>query len=226
MRFRISEGIILPENLCIFCKSRLEANSFRCSSCGLLQYPRTLVAWEIEELIKRKIIIINPILDLEEQMNPGGIDLRLDTRLREFKFSEKESIDPSKPVREHEYYIYRELELSKDHTYILHPREFVLAQSFEYVSLPDFILAGLDGRSSFGRLGVVVHATAASIDPGFQGHIIFELSNLAKMPIKLKPLMRIARLMFHVTEKCKSPYSGSYQFQSKVRTSRSYLNVY
>ena len=214
----------MPERLCIFCNSKIKENSFTCSSCGLLQHPRTLVDWEIKELIKRRIIIIEPILDLEKQMNPGGIDLRLDTRIREFKFAEKESIDPSEHVREHEYYIYRELELSKNESYILHPREFVLAQSFEYVSLPDFILAGLDGRSSFGRLGVVVHATAGSIDPGFHGHIIFELSNLGKMPIKLKPLTRVARLVLHVTEKCENPYSGSYQFQSEVRTSKSYLD--
>ena len=214
----------MPEKLCVFCKSKLEANSFRCSSCGLSQHPRTLVDWEIEELIKRRIIVIEPILDLKKQMNPGGIDLRLDTRLREFKFSEKESINPSEHVREHEYYIYKELELSKNQFYILHPKEFVLAQSFEYIALPDFILAGLDGRSSFGRLGIVVHATAGSIDPGFHGHILFELSNLAKMPIKLKPLTRVARLVFHVTEKCRDPYGGSYQFQSKVKTSRSYLD--
>lgn len=218
------EERILPERLCIFCNSKIKEDSFRCLSCGLLQQPRTLVDWEIEELLKRKIVVIEPILDLKEQMNPGGIDLRLDTRWKEIKFSEKESIDPSEPLREHEYYVYRELELSKSEYYILHPKEFVLAQSFEYVSLPNFILAGLDGRSSFGRLGVVVHATAGSIDPGFHGHIIFELSNLGKMPIRLKPLRRMARLVLHVTEKCKNPYSGSYQFQSEVRTSKSYLD--
>jgi len=214
----------LSKQLCIFCKEPIQASNLRCPSCGLSQQPRTLVDWEIEELLRRKIIIVEPILNLEEQLNPGGLDLRLDTRIREFKFSEKESIDPSQHVLEHEYYIYKELELSKKECYILHPGEFVLAQSFECICLPKFILAGLDGRSSFGRLGVVVHATAGSIDPGFHGHIIFELSNLAKMPIKLRPLSRLARLVFHVTEKCKKPYRGRYQYQSKVKPSRSYLD--
>jgi dCTP deaminase len=208
---------------CMFCQEKLEPAVSRCRSCGLLQTPRTLVDWEIKELINRKIIVIEPVLNLEEQLNPGGLDLRLDTRLREFRFSERESINPLETVREYEYYVYRELEHSKRESYILHPKEFVLAQSFEYIALPDFILAGLDGRSSFGRLGVVIHATAGSIDPGFHGHVTFELSNLAKMPIKLEPLTRIARLMFHVTERCKKPYSGSYQFQSKVKASKSYL---
>ena len=217
-------GITFPEKLCLFCKTKLNANDFKCPCCSLSQYPRTLVDWEIEELIKRRIIVVEPILNLKEQMNPGGIDLRLDTRIREFKFSEKESIDPSEHVLEHEYYTYKELELSKNEYYILHPKEFVLAQSFEYVSLPDSILAGLDGRSSLGRLGVVVHITAGSIDPGFQGHISLELSNLAKMPIRLKPLMRIARLIFHITEKCRDPYRGPYQFQSEVRPSKSHLD--
>jgi len=224
-RLDFSEQIILEEKVCIFCNTKLEDQTSECPSCALSQHPRTLVDWEIEELIKRRIIVIEPILNLKEQMNPGGIDLRLDTRLKEFKFSEVASIDPTKTVREHEYYSNRELECSKNESYILHPREFVLAQSFEYVALPNFVLAGLDGRSSFGRLGVVVHSTAGSIDPGFCGHITFELSNLAKMPIKLKPLTRIARLSFHVTEKCRDPYSGPYQFQSNVTSSRSFLDT-
>jgi dCTP deaminase len=116
--------------------------------------------------------------------------------------------------------------------FILHPGEFVLASTYELVSLPDDVAARLEGKSSLGRLGLLTHSTAGFIDPGFSGHVTLELSNVATLPIKLWPGMKIGQLcLFRLSSPAEHPYgsagSGSrYQNQRGPTASRSALNFY
>lgn len=185
--------------------------------------PRMLVDWEIKKLIRMNVIKILPILNLDEQINPIGLDLTLDTRFKKIVKSDNTSIDPTEPFVDPKYYTYWELLLArKEDKCVLHPGDFTLGQSFEFISLPKFIGAGLDGKSSLGRLSLTVHTTAASIDPGFSGHITFELYNNGGLPIVLHPLQPVARLVFHVTSESENPYSGHYAGQTEVRSARGY----
>jgi dCTP deaminase len=182
-----------------------------------------LVDKEIRKLIEMKVIRVLPVLDLEEQLNPIGLDVTLDTKFKKILKSDNTSIDPIVPFVDARYYEYVELLLSKNsEAFVLHPGEFTLGQSFEYVYLPPFIGAGLDGKSSLGRLSLTVHTTAASIDPGFGGHITLELYNNGGLPIVLHPLEPVARLVFHLTSTCEKPYSGHYAGQTEVRSTKSY----
>lgn len=152
-----------------------------------------------------KDLIIQPI-NLSEQLSPASIDLRLGNRFRIFKLSDHALIDIKeyKDNKLREYttnngkvidYEYTTL-YESDKPFIIHPGEFVLASIKEYIEIPYDLIGRIDGRSSLGRLGLIVHATAGYIDPGFKGHITLELSNIGMLPIKLYPSMRIARLVF------------------------------
>jgi len=117
-----------------------------------------------------------------------------------------------------------------DGPFVLHPGEFVLGSTYEHVSLPDDIAARLEGKSSLGRLGLLTHSTAGFIDPGFQGHVTLELSNMATLPIKLWPGMKVGQLcFFQLSSPATHPYgskeAGShYQGQRGPTPSRSHLN--
>jgi dCTP deaminase len=215
--------------ICIFCKAEITPNPSigSCSNCGLSQSPRMLVDWEIEKLLNMNIIKIMPTLNLKNQLNPSGLDITLDTRFKKVVRSNTAQIDPMKPYNSSEYYQDVELLLSnKQNQFVLHPGEFVLGQTFEYVSIPDFITGGLDGKSSLGRLGLMVHTTAASVDPGFKGHITLELFNNGGLPIILHPLMPIGRLIFHVASKARQPYDGQYAGQTEVRPSKAFEGAF
>jgi dCTP deaminase len=210
---------------CIFCQGDYDDEIDQCKNekCGLSNRPRMLVDREIKKLVLMNVIKILPILNLDEQINPIGLDLTLDTRFKKIVKSDNISIDPTRPFIDQKYYTYWELLLArKEDMCVLHPGEFTLGQSFEFVSLPKFIGAGLDGKSSLGRLSLTVHTTAASIDPGFRGHVTFELYNNGGLPIVLHPLQPVARLVFHVTSECENPYSGQYAGQTDVRSARGY----
>jgi len=165
---------------------------------------------------------IQPILDITEgpdsQIGPAGIDLRLDTRFRKINPKEISCIDLS---QEYKGYDIVELDIDNpDDVYILHPGDFVLGQSLEYIKLPNNIVGRLDGRSSMGRLGLIVHSTAGCVDPGFQGHLVFELCNIGRIPIELKPFIRIARLTLYSSAGTKYLYKGKYQFQTCVKPTK------
>ena len=186
--------------------------------------PRMLVDWEIELLLRREELIIDPLLQLvrvdgndDAQLGPGSIDLRLDNTFKEFKAMNKESIDLRDNQKEEDLYRLVELDISRGEPYILHPGEFVLANSLEYIVMPDFLSGRLDGRSSYGRYGVTIHSTAGGVDAGFRGHIAFELSNNGKVPVKLHPMDRVARLSLFLCQRCKNPYRGKFQLQVKVK---------
>lgn len=159
-------------------------------------------------------------------VQPSSIDVRLDRYFRLFDNHRYPFIDPSEEQPE----LTRLVEVDADEAFVLHPGEFVLASTYEQVTLGDSIAARLEGKSSLGRLGLVTHSTAGFIDPGFQGHVTLELSNVATLPIKLWPGMKIGQLcFFQLASAAEHPY-GSAAYQSRYfgqrgpTASRSYLN--
>lgn len=154
-----------------------------------------------------KHLIIHPILSLG-QINGTKVDLRLGNSIYVIKRLEQPVYDPrDKKIGETE--IGDEVSIPIGPTgFILHPGDFALAPLFERLSMPTDLVGRLDGRSSLGRLGVIVHATAGTIDPGFSGRIICELSNLGSVPVPLIPLMRIASVSFEkLVGQVARPYS-------------------
>ncbi len=202
---------------CCFCEAELSSGSDNCSSCGLSQRQRTLVDWEIRKLIERDIIVVDPILSMPEQLSPVGIDLRLDVYFREFLHMKQGYIDLAIEIPEGELYFLREIDIEKGEDYFIQPESFVLAQSLEYIAIPNYICCRLGGRSSLAKSGIEVHATAERVDPGFKGHLTFELKNAGRMPVKLYPLQRIAHLMFELTTQVESEYKGVFQHQVQIK---------
>ena len=211
--------MIRKSKKCRFCEADLSSTDDICNSCGLSQKERTLVDWEIRALIERDIIVVDPILNMKEQLSPVGIDLRLDIYFREFLHMKRGVIDLAKEIPVTEFYLLRELDIEKEgeEYYFIQPGGFVLAQSLEYIAIPDYISCRLGGRSSLAKSGVEVHATAERVDPGFTGHLTFELKNAGRMPVKLYPLQRIAHLMFELTSKVEREYEGIFQHQVRIK---------
>ena len=128
---------------------------------------------------------VEPFADA--MIQPSSIDVRLDRFFRVFENHRYPHIDPAEEQPE----LTRLVESGSDEPFILHPGEFVLASTYEVVTLPDDVAGRLEGKSSLGRLGLLTHSTAGFIDPGFSGHVTLELSNVATLPIKLWPGMKI-----------------------------------
>ncbi len=159
-------------------------------------------------------------------LQPSSFDVRLDRWFRLFDNHKYAVIDPA----EHQPDLTRLVETKPGEPFILHPGEFVLGATYESVTLPDDIAARLEGKSSLGRLGLLTHSTAGFVDPGFTGHITLELSNVATLPIKLWPGMKIGQLcFFRLSSPASKPYGSGeyasrYQGQRGPTASRSYLN--
>lgn len=161
-------------------------------------------------------------------IQPSSIDVRLDKYFRVFDNHKYPHIDPAADQAE----LTREVEISTDETFILHPGEFVLGSTYELVSLPDDVAARLEGKSSLGRLGLLTHSTAGFIDPGFSGHVTLELANVATLPIKLYSGMKIGQLcFFRLSSPAEHPYGSAkygsrYQGQRGPTPSRSHANFH
>ena len=161
-------------------------------------------------------------------LQPSSFDVRLDRFFRLFDNHKHAYIDP----REEQSDMTRFVEVASDEAFVLHPGEFVLGSTYEFVTLPDNIAARLEGKSSLGRLGLVTHSTAGFVDPGFNGHVTLELSNMATLPIKLWPGMKIGQLcFFQLSSPSETPYGSAkylnrYQGQRGPTASRSYMNFY
>lgn len=161
-------------------------------------------------------------------IQPSSIDVRLDKFFRVFDNHKYPHIDPAQDQSD----LTRPIEVTGDDAFVLHPGEFVLGSTYEYVTLPDDIAARLEGKSSLGRLGLMTHSTAGFIDPGFQGHITLELANVATLPIKLYPGMKIGQLcFFRLTSPAENPYGSQkygsrYQGQRGPTASRSHTNFH
>jgi dCTP deaminase len=159
-------------------------------------------------------MVIHPIL-AEQQIQCAKVDLRLGNMIYLIKYFEQACYDPK--IKGNVDYG-EERRISFDAPFILQPGDFAIAPLFERIKLPNDIVGRLDGRSSFGRLGIIIHATAGGIDPGYSGKITCELSNLGKVPVKLYPLTRIASLTLEkLDQPAKKPYSA--------KTDRKYKSV-
>ena len=149
-------------------------------------------------------------------IQPSSVDVRIDRYFRLFDNHKYPFIDPAEAQPE----LTRLVEVDPEEPFILHPGEFVLASTFEVVTLPDDVAARLEGKSSLGRLGLLTHSTAGFIDPGFSGHVTLELSNVATLPIKLWPGMKIGQLcFFQLSSAAERPY-GSAEYGSRYQGQR------
>ncbi len=148
---------------------------------------------------------IEPLSDPEMQIQPASVDLRLGTEFVVYKLPHVSCIDTADPDTTDGYT--ETVSVDDREGFILHPGEFVLGSTREWVRIPDDLVARVEGRSSIGRLAVVVHATAGFIDPGYEGNITLELSNLGRVAVKLYPGMRISQLVFQqMTDTAERPY--------------------
>ncbi|MFM8502660.1 MAG: dCTP deaminase [Actinomycetota bacterium] len=163
-----------------------------------------------------------------KMIQPSSVDVRLDRFFRVFENHKYEVIDPSIEQPD----LTREVAVAPSDHFILHPGEFVLASTYEVITLPDDIAGRLEGKSSLGRLGLLTHSTAGFIDPGFSGHITLELSNVANLPVKLYPGMKIGQLcLIKLSSSAEHPYGSAlygsrYQGQRGPTPSRSWLNFH
>jgi len=164
----------------------------------------------------------------EAMVQPSSVDVRLDRFFRVFENHKYSVIDPSIEQPD----LTREVAVAADEFFILHPGEFVLASTYEVITLPDDIAGRLEGKSSLGRLGLLTHSTAGFIDPGFSGHITLELSNVANLPVKLFPGMKIGQLcLIKLSSAAEHPYGSAlygsrYQGQRGPTPSKAYLNFH
>ncbi|NLE82376.1 MAG: dCTP deaminase [Rhodococcus sp.] len=159
-------------------------------------------------------------------VQPSSVDVRLDSLFRVFNNTKYTHIDPAQQQDE----LTSLVEPGEGEPFVLHPGEFVLGSTLEVCSLPDDLAGRLEGKSSLGRLGLLTHSTAGFIDPGFNGHITLELSNVANLPITLWPGMKIGQLcLLRLSSAAENPYGSSaagskYQGQRGPTPSKAYLN--
>ena len=169
-------------------------------------------------------IVVEP-LDAHD-VQPSSVDLRLDKYFRVFRNDTTPFIDPKEPQED----LTEIVEMNESNAFILHPGEFVLGSTVERVVLPDDLVARLEGKSSLGRLGLLIHSTAGFVDAGWDGHLTLELSNVANLPIALYPGMKIGQIsFFEMTTAAEHPYGSKekgskYQGQRGPTPSRYYLN--
>ena len=156
---------------------------------------------DIKKYINSGDLEITNIVDT--QIGASSVDLTLDKKFLIFKHSDVTHINPESYDREK---IMTSV-IKEDESFIIHPGEFVLGSTKESVKVPDFLVGRLDGRSSLGRLGIIVHSTAGSVHPGWKGHLTLEIANISKLPVELKPGLRICQITFQTLS---SPAENSY----------------
>jgi dCTP deaminase len=161
-----------------------------------------------------------------DDVQPSSVDLHVDRFFRTFHNARHPYIDVKKPMDD----LTELVEVREDEAFILHPGEFVLGSTAEYVRLPDDLVARLEGKSSLGRLGLLIHSTAGYVDPGFEGRLTLELSNVANLPITIYPRMKIGQIsFFSLSSAADHPYGSDavrskYQGQRGPTPSRYYEN--
>jgi dCTP deaminase len=178
---------------------------------------------EIKKYILEKKIILKPLPDFNSQLGPASLDIRLGNEFRIFNSNKKPYIDPKDP--DTFLGLTKLVKIKDNEKFILHPREFVLGVTLEEINLPANIGARIEGRSSWGRLGLIVHSTAGYIDPGFKGRLTLEMSNIGNIPIILYPGLRICQLAFELlsspaenpySKRKNSKYGGKHVQESKI----------
>ena len=169
-------------------------------------------------------VVVDPLDGRAVQ--PSSVDLRIDKYFRVFRNDTTPYIDPKEPQED----LTEIVEVGEGAAFILHPVEFVLGSTLERVALPDDLVARLEGKSSLGRLGLLIHSTAGFVDAGWDGHLTLELSNVANLPIALYPEMKIGQIsFFEMTSAAEHPYGSTekgskYQGQRGPTPSRYYQN--
>jgi len=168
-------------------------------------------------------LVVEPLDDPDLQVQPASVDLRLGAEFLEFQHANITCIHPDAEEEVEDYV--SETVVDPDDEFVLHPGDFVLGTTHERVEVPDDLIAHVQGRSSLGRLAVVVHATAGVVDPGYRGQITLELSNLGTAPVALTPGMRISQLIFtELRTPAERPYGADrgskYQDQAGPQASR------
>jgi len=175
---------------------------------------------EIKKALKEGKLKVEPAPE-EEQIQAAWVDLRLGNEFKTFRAISTPFIDTKAPTDGHA----ETMRVEDDKPFIVHPGEFVLGQIKEEVTIPDDMAAYLDGRSSLGRLGLVVHITSGWIDPGFSGRLVLEITNVGKLPIAVYPGMRICKLvLYKLTSPAERPYhsreDAKYRQQKEIRESK------
>lgn len=161
---------------------------------------------DIKNALANKDIIINPSIDFATQLGSCSIDLRLGNIFRVFEHSKHTYIDPSKKDYSNE--ITREITVKDGEPFIMQPGDFVLAATYEKITIAPTLLGRLEGRSSLARLGIVVHSTASVFEPGWDGNAVLELGNLGRMAVALTCGMRICAMTFEqLSSAAEVPYN-------------------
>ena len=178
---------------------------------------------DIKKALSEKRIIVSPFPDFKTQLGTCSLDLRLGNVFRIFDHSKNPYIDPSNKNIKNE--ITKKVIVRKGESFIMQPGDFVLAVTLERVHIPDNMMGRLEGRSSLGRIGIVVHSTASIFDAGWDGNCVLELGNLGRMAVKLAPGMRICAMSFEqLSSAAEVPYgkksSAKYKAQKEPMESK------
>lgn len=165
--------------------------------------------WEIVQALLNGEITVTPLMNAKKQIGSSSIDVRLGTEFKLIQIVKQTHFDLSlepgqirEQVREYTEVIHVE----PMQPFVLHPDEFALGSTLEYIILPNNITGRLEGRSTWGRVGLQIHSTAGLIDPGFEGTLTFELHNMGKLPLPLYPGVRIAQISFYRCESVTETY--------------------
>jgi dCTP deaminase len=162
--------------------------------------------------IESGVVRVSPPPDFETQLGACSLDLRLGSEFRVFERARTAFIDPREGINWDEFT--RIINVPDGEPFIMHPQELVLAATIEEITLPADLLGRLEGRSSLGRLGIIVHGTAPMFFPGFTGRCVMELGNIGPMPVALYPGMRICSFTFErISSPSSRPYKGKYAGQ-------------
>ncbi len=189
------------------------------ASGGYAQAHMVLSDRTIREYLASGRLVIDPYDP--SLVQPSSVDIRVSSQFRVFHNNRQPYIDVRRPLED----LTDVVVMSGDEPFILHPGEFVLGSTLERVAIPDDLVARLEGKSSLGRLGLLIHSTAGYIDPGWDGQITLELSNVARLPITIYPGMPIGQISFlTLTTPVDQPYRGKYQGQSGPTASEYHKN--
>jgi len=184
---------------------------------------------DIKQAIRSGHVKVEPDVDLAlRHIHASSMDLHLGNTFKLYEHSKFAVLDPKKP----ESFIgnMRTITIAEGESFIVQPGEFILGVTQEKITVPDDLVVRVEGRSSLGRLGIIVHSTAGFVDPGFSGTITLEISNLNRLPVALYPGMRVCQLAFEMmSSKADTPYSrkpgSKYQGQMMPEESRLSLDA-
>jgi len=167
---------------------------------------------DIRRLLSSGAIVVEPPPNLDLQLGSCSLDLRLSNEFSMFEYNKIPFIDIRNPDQAQQ--TTRQIHVDDDQAFVLHPGSFVLAITIERIELADDIVGRLEGRSSLGRLGIIVHATASIIDPGWRGRVVLELANHGTMPVALYPGIRVCSLTF---EQVSTPVDRPYWRKAQAK---------